>query len=460
MQKGIFCHNLGAEAKTRQEIPMATIAQIAEAIEHVLGDEVEEMARRSGFIHRRVVVNGKGFVKALVMAFQTNKAASYSEMSACASSLGMPMTAQGMEQRFDQRSAHFLKRTLEHALTIKLEGVEEQNVPLFKRFRAIHIRDSSVISLPEELKGVWKGVGGSQGETAALKLQVSWEQCQGCLDGIALQDGYCQDRTSPYQKMELEAGELHLADLGYYSLEKLAQDHQQGVLWLTRLKFKTLLWDEQGAALDVLSFLNHLPQTQLDISVRVGGKRQVACRLLASRVPQEVADQRRRHIKEQYRKKGTQPSEKLLQLARWTLLLTNVPPDKLSLQEALVLLKVRWQIELLFKLWKSYLSMDEWTSHNPWRILTEIYAKLLSAILFHWTILSDFWKYPDRSLVKAFKAFQRYISSILFALPQPEIVIALLLSLNGCYAKSCRINKHAHQACTFQALLNPENVLC
>ena len=439
---------------------MATIAQIAEAIDQVFSEGIEEIARASGFVQRQVKVSGKGFVKALVLAFQTNKAASYSEMSACASSLGMPMTAQGMEQRFDESSVQFLQLVLERALTIKLQGVEEQNVPLFKRFKAIHIRDSSSIGLPKELKEVWRGNGNQNGETAAMKLQVSWEQCRGALDGIALQEGYSQDRTSPYQSMELEAGALHMADLGYYSLEKLAEDHQKGVFWITPLKFRTLLWNEQGLALDLLDFLNHQTQKQFNLPVIVGGKQEVVCRLLARRVPQEVADRRRQRIQDQYRKKGGQPSPKLLQLAAWTLVLTNVPACQLSLQEALVLLKVRWQIELLFKLWKSYLSMDEWNSHNPWRILTEIYAKLLSAIVFHWTILSEFWKYPDRSLCKAFKAFQRYISPILFALHTQEIAIRLLSSLNDCYAKSCRVNKHANLACTFQALLNPENVLC
>lgn len=439
---------------------MATIAQIEQSMHKLFSDQVEAIARESGFIQRKVVVTGSGFIRALVMAFQTNKAASYSEMSACASSLGMLITAQGMEQRFDRSSARFTKLVLERALAIKMQGVEEQNVPLLRRFKAVHIRDSSIIGLPRALREEWRGVGGSLGETAAMKVQVSWEQCQGALDGVTLQDGYCQDRTSPYQGMELEAGELHIADLGYYSLEKLAQDHEKGIFWLTRLKFKTLLWDEQGHAWDLLRFLSRQTQKQMDIPVLVGGKRQVACRLLISRVPQEVADQRRRQIKDQYRKKGRQPSEKLLQLAEWTLVLTNVPKEQLSIQEALVLLKIRWQIELLFKLWKSYLSLDRWKSQNPWRILTEIYAKLLTAILFHWTLLADFWKYPNRSVFKAFKAFQRYITPILFGLNKREPLENLLLSLNQCYAKSCRVNKHANVACTFQALLCPEKVLC
>jgi hypothetical protein len=173
------------------------------------------------------------------------------------------------------------------------------------------------------------------------------------------------------------------------------------------------------------------------------------------RVPQEVADQRRQRIRETYRKQGRQPSEKMLQLAEWTLVLTNVPVTLLSLQEALCLLKVRWQIELLFKLWKDYLAMDKWNSQNPWRILTEIYAKLLTALLFHWTTLFDFWSYPDRSLFKAVRVFQKYITSILFHLSDRPALITLLQRLSDCYAKACRIGKHADLACTFQMLLDP-----
>ena len=113
------------------------------------------------------------------------------------------------------------------------------------------------------------------------------------------------------------------------------------------------------------------------------------------------------------------------------------------------------QIEILFKLWKEYLAIDEWNSHNPWRILTEIYAKLLIALLFHWTTLFDFWNYPDRSLFKAVKIFQKYITSILFNLDNRNKLIETLQRLSDCYSKSCRIGKHANLACTYQMLLDP-----
>jgi hypothetical protein len=44
-------------------------------------------------------------VQAPIVAFQAKRSASYSEMSQSASSLGMPMSVQGMEQRLNESSA-------------------------------------------------------------------------------------------------------------------------------------------------------------------------------------------------------------------------------------------------------------------------------------------------------------------------------------------------------------------
>jgi hypothetical protein len=82
----------------------------------------------------------------------------------------------------------------------------------------------------------------------------------------------------------------------------------------------------------------------------LGSQRPLRVRMLVQRVPQEVADQRRRRLRKAARDKGQTPSAAALALADWTVLLTNVPQELLSLEEALVLAKVRWQIELIFKL--------------------------------------------------------------------------------------------------------------
>ncbi len=73
-------------------------------------------------------------------------------------------------------------------------------------------------------------------------------------------------------------------------------------------------------------------------------------------------------------------SVRRLRIADWTALLTNVPREQLTVEEALVLACCRRQMELLWKLWKQYDKLDSWSSEKPSRILTEIYAKLLGLI--------------------------------------------------------------------------------
>ena len=53
-----------------------------------------------------------------------------------------------------------------------------------------------------------------------------------------------------------------------------------------------------------------------------------------------------------------------------------------------------YNIELLFKLWKSQGRVDESRSTKPWRILCEVYAKLLAMLVQHWVFLVSFLDLP------------------------------------------------------------------
>jgi hypothetical protein len=77
-----------------------------------------------------------------------------------------------------------------------------------------------------------------------------------------------------------------------------------------------------------------------------------------------------------------------------------VPKALLRFEEALVLLRERWQMELLYKLWKQQAQVDEWHTRDHWRKLCEVYAKLLAVTLQHWLIVLFAWHDPQRSLVK------------------------------------------------------------
>ncbi len=79
------------------------------------------------------------------------------------------------------------------------------------------------------------------------------------------------------------------------------------------------------------------------------------------------------------------------------MVLTNVPRRRLSAEQVLAILRLRWQIERLFRLWKEHGHLDEWRSKKPWRILCEVYAKLAAMLIQHWLIQLGCWQEPHRS---------------------------------------------------------------
>ena len=88
----------------------------------------------------------------------------------------------------------------------------------------------------------------------------------------------------------------------------------------------------------------------------VGARERLEVRLLAVRVPQEVADQRR--LRAEMRDKGKTPSARLLALAAWTTMVTTVPEEQVRVKEALVLLRARWQLEVTFEEARAHLGVE------------------------------------------------------------------------------------------------------
>jgi len=328
------------------------------------------------------------------------------------------------------------------------------SIPLINRFSSVRLMDSSTVGLPESLAELWPGCGDSHGQTAALKIQVDLNFTSGALEAVWLQAGREHDQCRRAQQLELSAGSLRIADLGYFKLDMFEKYAAQEAFWLTRLKIGTLLYDLDGQEIVLEEWLKAQTEAQVEQPVLLGHVHHIRCRLLASRVPDPVAQQRRRKMKREAQVKGQTLSAARLALASWTLLVTNVPCHLLTLAEALILYRVRWQIELLFKLWKSIGKLDVSLSQNPWRILCEVYAKLLALIIQHWIFLVSFWAYPDRSLTKAAQTIQRFALSLALVCQAKPLLSKLLITIDTCLAAGCRINPRRSRPNTYQLLLS------
>ena len=172
------------------------------------------------------------------------------------------------------------------------------------------------------------------------------------------------------------------------------------------------------------------------------------------RVPQDVAETRRRRLRKAARDKGRQGSAPRLARAAWPLFVTNVPPERLTLREALVLGRVRWQIARLFKLWKSHGHVDESRSTKPWRILCEVYTKLLAMLVQHGGVFVSCWASPDRSLTKAAQTVQQHALHLASSFGSLQRLRLALATVKRCLAAGGRMTRRRKHPNTYQLFLD------
>jgi hypothetical protein len=421
---------------------MSSVAYLAEQVFLLLQERAEQVARETGCVQRQRKFSGASLLQTLVFGWQQHPTASLEQLAAMAAQGEVLVSDTAVHQRFTEQAATFLHAMLEEACSVVVQAAHAVPLPLVRRFKAVILEDSSTIPLPNELAEIWQGCGGRQDHTqAAVKVHVRWEIKRGGLRGPKLTAGRTSDRRSPLNEEEIERGSLFVNDLGYFSLSRIAQRRQAGAYTLTRWQAGTALYTPGGKRLEVEQVVPPRVGQMKEMPVLVGAKARLPMRVLMLRVPKTVGDQRRQDLVEDARRRGQAVSEATLRLADWTIVLTDVPAKRLRFVEALVLLRERWQMELLYKLWKSGGVIDEWRTTNPWRVLCELYAKLIGMLLQHWLIVLFAWQDPQRSLVKLAQAVRDTSWVLMDALAGHRSVRAALQVIGRRMQAGCQMNK-------------------
>ena len=432
---------------------MTTIPQVARAMREILTTTADAAARTTRFVQRTSPLSGATFSQTLVFGFLGNAQATLEELTQTAATLGVAISPQALDQRFTASAAACLEQVLLAAIA-RVITAEPVTIPLLQRFTAVYVQDSSTIVLPEVFAAQWHGCGGStaSGTSAALKLQARLEMCTGRLD-VQLQEGRASDRAAVLPG-PLPAGPCGWLTWGTGAWTPLRRSRNTRCSGCHGSRYRPPSTTSRGSVRSSWSSWRPSRRTPLELAVTLGEHQRLAARLLAVRVPQDVADSRRRRLRPAARDKGRQVSATRLALAAWTLFVTNVPPERLTLREALVLGRMRWQIELLFKLWKSHGRVDESRSTKPWRILCEVYAKLLAMLVQHWVFLVSLWAYPNRSLTKAAQTVQKHALHLASAFASVKRLAEALGTVKCCLAAGCRMNRRKKYPNTYQLLLD------
>jgi hypothetical protein len=433
----------------------ATVAQIEKKLKQIMEERAQILAKETGAIKRERKFNGADLLQTLVFGWLSHPQASLDQLASTAASRDVVVSDTAIDNRFTQACAKFLHAVLQEFVEVVVQADQEVPVGVLSRFSNVILEDSSTVSLPKELSEIWKGCGGAAGAgQAAVKLHTRWDLLRGQIWGPKLTDAKASDRSSPFNEEILPQNSLYIADLGYFNLDRIMQRHAQKSYTLTRPQSRTAFLNPEGKRINLKSVLPPRVGQTKEMPVLVGVKQRYPMRLLMMKVPEAIAQQRREHLRAEAARRQEAVSEQALELCGWLLLLTDVSAKRLSLQEAIVLLRERWQIELLFKLWKQYGRIDEWRTENCWRILCELYAKLIGVLLQHWLIVLLAWQDEQRSLVKLAHVIRDGALCILDALAGHGSLYQAFLSIARRMRAGCQMNKRKKHPNSAQLLLD------
>jgi hypothetical protein len=420
------------------------IAKVGCALQQLLGEIAESVAEVAPIILRRRKFTAVTLAQTFVLGFLQNPQASDEQLAQVAAQCGVSVTPQAIEQRHMPQFVRYLEALFRRATTIVI-GSNTALAPLLERFTRVTALDSSTITLPDSERERFPGCGGPSGSgQAAMKLQTELDLRSGAIEHIEIEAGKSPDAATTRQLAERPAGSLRITDLGYFNIAVFAALLRQQAYILSRLQFGTGVLSRAGETLDLLAWLAQQPTPLISAPILLGKKERLPCRLVAWRLPPEQANRRRQKLRQEtLSKRGRAPCQERLAWCDWTMLITTVPDELLNEQEVIVLYRARWQVELLFKRWKSQGLVDVLSGSTDVRKMVRVWSRLIAVVIQHWLVVGCLWNDPRRSLTKACEVVRQFIPQIIANLGRRATLLRTLELLTEVVGRTCRRNRRS-----------------
>jgi hypothetical protein len=399
------------------------LSNMSTKITNFFKNKVNQVDKVTHFVKRRSKITAPVFVETLVTGCLADPKISLERLSYMMKERGVKVTRQGLDQRFTPEASLLMKKVfIESIQEFKMERKEVLN--LLKPFRCVNIQDSSVVTLPGSLKERWKGsASGSE-----LKIQLLLDLMNHQILEVEVTPGNESDQGFHAHLDEIKEGELYLQDLGYFKLNNFEKINRRGAYFISRYLYPTSLFDNEGQPIDLLETLKAGPE-HMSLQVKLGKKMSLPVRLICFRLSHEDAQKRIRKIVKKGQRRGKAPQEKTLEIAHWSIYITNVGEDLLEDDQVHLIYSLRWQIELFFKVCKTEAKIDRISSQKEHRILCELYAKLICIVALMYMCFPIWWSGDQEcSLQKAFHLWRLKASDFFRAL---KSIYRLRLFLEG-----------------------------
>ncbi len=371
----------------------ANIRMISKVLELCFAsDELTSIAKASRFIRRKTAqITAIAFIYTMSFGFFGNGAIALAYLTAgLGKNFKIVITIQGLSKRINRKeSVSFLKVVLSHLIGGQMRlGFKNKYEQIFSMFSEVVLEDSSQLSLNEHLTSNFEGSGGGASQSS-IKLNFIYDIKNFIVLGIKKTSGIVSDNANCLEILKyIKPTMLIIRDLGFFSLGALKKIQMADAYYLSRLSqgVNVYLKQDDKEPLNIPEFLERERKKgnkSVDVVVYLGKTKEIKTRLIAESVPQSVVKKRTARYKKEYRK---EPSEFYVAWSGFSIFITNIPEDIFSGKLIVCLYKIRWQIELVFKNFKSNLEIDVLKGTNKHRIDCLIYGRLivlLSVFIIH-----------------------------------------------------------------------------
>ncbi|MDO1451639.1 IS4 family transposase [Rhodocytophaga aerolata] len=368
-------------------------SQIIKKLEHFFDQQIIiQKATDAGFVKRKSKLYAMSFLQ--LCFIDTHNACWRSLTQACTflrEIVGVKLRKQSLDSRFNAFAVTFIKSLVEEVIKKQVclvdpaESLENTGASMSK-FKRILIGDSTSFSLPAQFTTAYKGSGGMY-STSAIKLYYEYDLLSGSLNCIKDADGVKSDQT--FNEVDsIHSADLVMKDLGFYQMPFFRKLHQKGAYFISRLAAGSKLFvKDKRVSLETL--LSEMPAciSSYEFGIGIGSdkKERTALgeiKMIVEKVPIAVYEQRIRKIRAKYESKARQPSKEQLLWNKYNIFVTNIPAELLSIEQVKKIYRLRWQIEILFKTWKSIFHINLVKPMQLYRFQCVLLSSLLIILLF------------------------------------------------------------------------------
>lgn len=355
---------------------------LADAFHEFLSEEeIEQTARDTGFLQRKRKATPVRFVFAIVLGVASESTRTLAGLRRFFSSVsGVTITSAAFQKRFSESAADMLEGLFDlllgKSLQFELKGLTSR----LRHFKDVIAVDSTVFALRQKLAKHFRGFK-SMGTRAMARITTSMSLISHQVESLRLTGGRTSE-TRGFKITRRLAGQLVVMDLGFFSFKRFRALMRVRAFFVSRLKDgvnpvvlgirlgQTNVRKAVGRKFQDLRFAGLF----VDLDARFGaGDKAFDARVVGVW----------NSFEERY---------------HWYI--TNISEHVFGPADVAQVYRLRWQVELLYKEWKSLYHLDEITSgkKNTARclIFASLIAHLLGRMLAKLLLKKRPWQYSPR----------------------------------------------------------------